>query len=367
MFANKTIGLFMSLLVFTSLVHDANGNIFKLLKNKRDTLKDSEFVQRLMVEEMIAIFRREFPPKNFHERVDILAGRLLDAAESSCGDIIIHGLGRMIRFDQLVSNKEKKQSKSTTIDEQIHNLGDRINVRSSSGLTDLLTETESNPNIVRRQLTIDSEKFRMVNEAVEYKWSTLPKCERIRLKEALAEADGEEGVVALPRTKRSIDKSLIRPMLKSVNRALELTPSSMKQLTRRIFQVGVKVLDFTFMAPEFFESLPFFGNHIRVLKVKGQPFFELVEIVRHFHYLYKVTQSQDPGTEEDPIKTTRAKQMIGELGVKSIKLLAGLVSDKISKSSLDDDNQQEFISRVTSALFVMVLGEGYHTDKFFSN
>lgn len=363
MFTLKTVILFLvvAALTFTSTIQGTK--LIKLFEDERNSL-DLEYVQEYLEDQMNSLDAPlslcRVVPETLEQRLDLMARSLLDAAQGPDGDRIINGIREMINFNELQAEDEMDRYRFTESEVREYSKLGRFNRDQPASLMYSLAASYVKPDVTR-EFSESSDKFNLVKEAVKREWSSLPEGDRRRLMEAMDEVNQEEVAgtsTELVPTDR-LQYSAIGIMLRTINRVTELAPDSLIRLTKRALKVGVKVLDTMYMAPEFFEKIPVIGEHLRELKRKGKPFYQMLRYVRASYYYLKVKGSPAGLTQGDPMRTTLAKKIIGELGYRSLKALGQLILQRGSPATMDADAaQQEFESRMSQALLTTTLPSG---------
>lgn len=310
---------------------------------------------------------------DFSTRVDYLAQRLDNSATlTPYGEQLLDGLQAAINFNELVTPPQKYKSLSLK----------------SRGLADFLEEDLYNPYVLHNMQAHNIDKTFKEFETITKR---MPRRERALLLESIANASedgGLEGVYTisqsslrkeLRRFKRQIEQSeqvnedLNNENNKNLERAyhtnMEKQDESMQQsvlikgskvflnIISSIVKFGATIFDYLYMAPEFLIDMPIIGEKIVRLREKGEPIYKIVEMVRHTHYLYKLTSVASINELDmgDVVNAARAKKMISEAGIEAIKRLAVKMSQKYIKTQLAEDDMHEFVSRTSHCILSVLL------------
>lgn len=210
----------------------------------------------------------------------------------------------------------------------------------------------------------------------------LPKTEMTMLVSALNGLVQEDSSKAdkMVRLKRGAVSNLGRLLVDAQQKVAQVGPKAMMILAKQVVRFGVQLLDHLYMSPEFLLRVPVVGETIIRLRQKGEPLYKIIEMVRHVHYLYKIStcSSQQERTRlfdsagssdmlgDDKIdswcdehangdKVHLAKKIVSEAGSSALsKVALRVTKDQLSRT-LSEEKTQEFMTRTAYAVLTFIL------------
>lgn len=298
-------------------------------------------------------------PDYMEQRMDELAVTLQRASEGQGGDRILNGLACAINMAEFMSWIDLRRFACPYVrlrNFYKSNIKSRYSPEEPPSITNVLIEKANNPFVVYRRKHVEIENF--------YKeWVKLPKREQELLVKAVEDAYPDLELKSnngRHRSKRSLI-SIGNAIARTTHKSLRFVMKALMTIFKRVIQVGLKILDQFYMAPEFILKVPLIGDKVLEMRKKGEPIYKIVEFLRSTHYIYKVTMSQSSDQEiNDPDKISRARRMIGEIGTEALNKLATALYKRFIRNRLNEDDRKEFITRILYSLLLYVLPEEGH-------